>query len=229
MWFIYPGHLFNKLTDVLLQDLVKSRCHEYRVETFLIALKFDSHLGSSAVDPVVNRGLGSSELIYWHRDKTLFCCGYIIHFNVFIFRYWFFINLHDCPLPAKQKERTWWRHVIKWIHCQCYGPFVRRIHRLPVDSPHEARCRESLIFCLIGTWTNGWANNQDAGDLRRHCVHYGVAVVEFWVKINNNKLQEKQQIANHVHNLMLPCGVTEMTTNLTYFRQWLFPISSNNV
>ena len=26
-------------------------------------------------------------------------------------------------------------------------------------------------------WTIGWANNQDAGDLRRHCAHYDITVM----------------------------------------------------
>ena len=36
-----PGPLFTKRTDVLPQDLVKSRSHEIRVEIFPIALQFD--------------------------------------------------------------------------------------------------------------------------------------------------------------------------------------------
>ena len=44
------GPLFTKQTDVLLQDLVKSRSYEIQVETFQIALKFDRHLCSSAAE-----------------------------------------------------------------------------------------------------------------------------------------------------------------------------------
>ena len=33
-----------------------------------------------------------------------------------------------------------------------------------------------LIFSLICAWTNGWANNRDAGDLRHHRAHYHVTV-----------------------------------------------------
>ena len=47
--FIYPGPLFIKRT-VLPQDLVKSRSHEIRVQAFPIALKFDRHINSSAVE-----------------------------------------------------------------------------------------------------------------------------------------------------------------------------------
>ena len=35
---------------------------------------------------------------------------------------------------------------------------------------------ELWFFSLICTGTNIWANNGDAGDLRRHCAHYDVIV-----------------------------------------------------
>ena len=35
----------------------------------------------------------------------------------------------------------------------------------------------ALIFSLICTWTNSWANNGDAGDLRCHHAHYDVTVM----------------------------------------------------
>ena len=34
-----------------------------------------------------------------------------------------------------------------------------------------------LLFCLICAWTNGWVNNRDAGDLRRHRAHYDITVM----------------------------------------------------
>ena len=43
-----PGTLFPKQTDVLSQDLPKSRSREIHIYIFLIALKFDKHLGNSA-------------------------------------------------------------------------------------------------------------------------------------------------------------------------------------
>ena len=36
------------------------------------------------------------------------------------------------------------------------------------------------MFSLMCTWTNGWANSPDAGDLRRHWAHYDVAVKQHW-------------------------------------------------
>ena len=39
--------------------------------------------------------------------------------------------------------------VIKWKHFPCYWPFVRGIHRSPVNSPHKGQWHGSLIFSLI--------------------------------------------------------------------------------
>ena len=67
--------------------------------------------------------------------------------------------------------------VIKWKHFSRYWPFVRGIHRSPVDSLHERKWRRALMFSLICAWTNVWANNRDAGDLRRYCAHYDVTLM----------------------------------------------------
>ena len=58
--------------------------------------------------------------------------------------------------------------VIKWKHFPRCWPFVREIHRSPVNSPHKGQWRGALMFCLICTWINGWVNNREAGNLRLH-------------------------------------------------------------
>ena len=67
--------------------------------------------------------------------------------------------------------------VMKWKDYPRYWPFVRVIHRSQVDSPHRGQLRGTLMLSLICPWTNGWINNRDAGDLRRHRAHYNVAVI----------------------------------------------------
>ena len=62
------------------------------------------------------------------------------------------------------------------IFPRCW-PFVRGIHRSPVNSPHKDQCRGSLMFSLICVSINGWVNNREAGDLRRHRAHYDVTVM----------------------------------------------------
>ena len=58
--------------------------------------------------------------------------------------------------------------VIKRRHFPRYWPFLRGIHRSPVNSPHKGQWRGALIFSVIFAWTNGWVNNRDAGALRPH-------------------------------------------------------------
>ena len=72
-----------------------------------------------------------------------------------------------------------WSHddVIKWKHFPHYWPFVRGIHRSPVNSPHKGQWRGALMFPLICVWINGWVNNREAGDLRRYRAHYDVIVM----------------------------------------------------
>ena len=67
--------------------------------------------------------------------------------------------------------------VNKWKHFPRYWPFVRGIHRSPVNSPHKGQWHGALMFSLICAWTNGWANNKEAGDFRRRCAHYDVTVM----------------------------------------------------
>ena len=67
--------------------------------------------------------------------------------------------------------------VIKWKHFPRYWPFVRGIHRSPVNSQHKGQWRGALMFSLICVWINGWVNTREAGDLRRYRAHYDVIVM----------------------------------------------------
>ena len=67
--------------------------------------------------------------------------------------------------------------VIKWKHFPRYWPFVRGIHRSPVNSPHKGQWRGALMFSLICVWINGWVNNGKTGDWKRYRTHYVVIVM----------------------------------------------------
>ena len=67
--------------------------------------------------------------------------------------------------------------VIKRKHFPRHWPFVRGIHRSPVNSPHKSQWRGSLMFSLISAWINGLVNNAEVGDLRRHRAHYDVTLM----------------------------------------------------
>ena len=52
---------------------------------------------------------------------------------------------------VNKTKATLWVHddVIKWKHFPRYWPFVRGIHRSPVNSPHKGQWRGALMFSLI--------------------------------------------------------------------------------
>ena len=68
--------------------------------------------------------------------------------------------------------------VSKWTHLRRNWPFVRGIHRSPVNSLHKSQWRWALMFPMICAWINGWVNNRRADDLRHYRAHYFVIVMK---------------------------------------------------
>ena len=93
-------------------------------------------------------------------SKALF--GYsMAWWCIYVLGYWIILDLVFFLVTVKQK------------HFTHYWPFVGRIHRSAVNSPHKDQQRGALMFSLICTWTKGWVNNQDGGgDVRCHGAHY---------------------------------------------------------
>ena len=81
-----------------------------------------------------------------------------------------------CAVSSQStKSAPWWRHQMETFSALlalCAG-----IHRSPVNSPHKSQWRGALMFSFICTWTNGWANNRNADDLRCHRAHYYAIVM----------------------------------------------------
>ena len=49
------------------------------------------------------------------------------------------------------------------------------------EFPAQSQWCRPLMLSLICAWINGWVNNGEAGDLRRHHAHYDVIVMlEIW-------------------------------------------------
>ena len=89
--------------------------------------------------------------------------------------------------------------VIKWKHFPRYWPFVRGIHRSPVNSPHKGQWRGALMFSFICAWINGWVDNRDAGDWRRHRSHYDVSVIRWKYKSHLSIPSQITSSADHLH------------------------------
>ena len=72
-------------------------------------------------------------------------------------------------------RQAWWRHQMKSFSALlafCVGNST-----VTVDSPHKGQWRGALMFSLICTSINSWANNGDAGELKRHRAHYDVSAM----------------------------------------------------
>ena len=86
--------------------------------------------------------------------------NYVYFLTVYTYEWWQSLT---CILNQYHDD------VIKWKHFPRYF-FVRGIHsQRPVAWSFDAS--------LICAWTDGYGNNQDAGELRRHRTHYDVTVM----------------------------------------------------
>ena len=74
--------------------------------------------------------------------------------------------INPCPVWDSYKFHFILNHddVIKWKHFPRNWPFVRGIHRSPMNSPHKGQWRGAFMFSLICVWINDWENNREAGD-----------------------------------------------------------------
>ena len=99
------------------------------------------------------RGTDLSQQERYHQSSTT------VRLNAYI---WYRLHCHD--------------EVIKCKHFPHYWPFVRGIHRSPVNSPHKGQWRGALMFPLIcalnkrlkkRSW--GWLFETPPCSLWRHC------------------------------------------------------------
>ena len=64
---------------------------------------------------------------------------------------------------------SWWRHQIETFPCN--WSFVRG------TTGHRWITLTKNSDAEFSFWTSGWANNRDAGNLRRHCAHCDVTLM----------------------------------------------------
>ena len=100
------------------------------------------------------------------------------------------LTRHDDVIKSKHFPRNW--------------PFVRGIHRSPVNSPHKGQWRGGFDVSLICVWINDWVNNGEAGDLRRYRIHYDVTVMVY-------------DVEEVVHNDLLDLNKSCLLLSFKYF------------
>ena len=102
--------------------------------------------------------------------------------------------------PAATVVVTWWRHQMETF-LALLGLYVRNSLVIG-EFPHKGQWRGALTFPVICVSTNGWINNRDAGDLRRHRAHYDVTVIV--LRITKSCSQQA-----HSHHHHLPASVSD--------------------
>ena len=107
---------------------------------------------------------------------------------------------------------TWWRHQMETFSASlalCEGnPSV--VGGIPSQRP--VTWSFGVFFSLIWAWTNDWANNRNAGDLRRHRAHYDVIIMS----VAHRRVQFNKHVSTLSH--WVPSGRHK---NTIYFFTYL--------
>ena len=79
---------------------------------------------------------------------------------------------------------------------------------VPSEFPAKGQWRGALVFSLICALINSWQNNGEAGDLRRHPVHYDVNVM--WALGGIGFRCVRQNKAKHVALAWASCQIRKI-------------------
>ena len=97
---------------------------------------------------------------------------------------------------------AWWRHQMETF--PRYWPFVRGIHRSPVNSPHKDQ------------WS-AWVNNCEAGNLRHHRAHHDVTAMETFSKMCSYCFKTRHWICDAFW-IYIYMSTAKTISSFTYFR-----------
>ena len=90
---------------------------------------------------------------------------------------WLIISrvLHYSLIGNGTGNAPWWRHQMETFSALlaiCAGNSP-----VPGEFPTQRPVTRSFDVFFICAWINGWVNNRDAGDLRRHHAHYDIIIM----------------------------------------------------
>ena len=81
--------------------------------------------------------------------------------------------------------------------------------RSPVNSERKGQWRGALMFSLICALINGWVNNREAGDLRRHRANYDVIAMLVRFGIEFTYILQAHFLGAGVGHDFFPVSVTQ--------------------
>ena len=87
----------------------------------------------------------------------------------------------------------------------------------PVTGEFPSQRPVTRSFGVFCAWTNGWVNNRDVGDMKRHHAHYDVIVM--WVSVVSP--MERCGPRNRVYNVKTRWSrVTDICVSITLTSWW---------
>ena len=105
--------------------------------------------------------LRAHQIWFWSLDVVMELLQYSIKFAICILQH--AIQVRPCGFSMHVIMTSWNVNIFRVTgHFRVTGQW-----------------RRHLMFSLICAWINAWVNNREAGDLRRHPVHYDVIVMSF--------------------------------------------------
>ena len=142
--------------------------------------------------------------VLWQTDAFKYVVNVMI--NIRLERY-------NALLPDNWANISWHDDVMKWKYFPGYWPFVRGIHRGPVNSPQKELWRGAFIVLfdlrmnkLLSKQSWGWWFETLSPPLWRHCnglVWWDICVIQ--PKSANHKyVNERYGVSNHRHLDCLP-------------------------
>ena len=114
----------------------------------------------------------------------------------------FWITAVEHSQLCHEISQAWWRHQMEtfsMLLAICAGNSP-----VPGEFPTQRPVTRSFDVFFDLARINGWVNNDEAGDSRRHRAHYGVIVIfsrSLWVTCLNNKIFDDRK------KLVILCGM----------------------
>ena len=96
-----------------------------------------------------------------------------------------------------------------------------------VTGEFPGQWRGALMFSLICDWINGWMNNREAGDLRRHGAHYDVTVTVLeshgiW-QLSRDLKHGMPCIGEHISEINNTSHWRHISLRIYYHRNFIWP------
>ena len=166
---IHGNHLHDSLCPICLRDVSIWR----HIWTFSNNIE----LISLSTINLTNWRMFSSEILTW-KSEVIKYVNFLRYLRRGNSAYMFF-SISTCTMTLHSADMKTVSNMMTSSNGKFFALLTLCAGNSPVNGefPHKGQWRGALLFSLIYARTNGWVNNRDAGNLRRHRSHYDVTVM----------------------------------------------------